>query len=47
MGASESKTSVHVHIDQPYYYTGDVVSGAIVVHLETSMVVKSINIKVL
>eukprot|EP00775_Hariotina_reticulata_P008059 gene8059-8254_t len=45
MGASESKTAVHVHINQPYYYTGDVVSGAIVVHVENCMEVKSINIK--
>jgi len=47
MGAAGSKTVVHVHFNQPYYYAGDVVSGALVLHVEDSMVVKSVNIKVL
>lgn len=46
MGQSESKTQVHVHIDKPYYYAGDVVTGFVVLHAGSVLDFKSINIKV-
>ncbi|WIA35279.1 hypothetical protein OEZ86_003738 [Tetradesmus obliquus] len=46
MGQSESKTQVHVHIDKPYYYAGDVVTGFVALHAGSVLDFKSINIKV-
>jgi hypothetical protein len=46
MGQTGSKTQVHVHIDKPYYYAGDIVTGFVVLHAETAMTFNSINIKV-
>lgn len=47
MGQSGSKVSVHVHLDSGYYYAGDVVTGAVVLHVEQPLDVKSISVKVL
>jgi hypothetical protein len=46
MGQTGSKTQVHVHIDKPFYYAGDIVTGFVVLHTETAMSFNSINIKV-
>jgi hypothetical protein len=46
MGQGGSKTQVHVHIDKPFYYAGDIVTGFVVLHAETAMTFNSINLKV-
>lgn len=37
MGQGGSKTVVHVQLDAGYYYAGDNVTGAVVLHIELWM----------
>lgn len=49
MGQGGSKSGplvVHVQLDAGYYYAGDTVTGAVVLHAEQAVDVKAISIKV-
>jgi hypothetical protein len=46
MGQNNSKVVVHVQLDAAYYYAGDTVTGAVVLHLEQPIQVKAVEAKV-
>lgn len=46
MGAGGSKGHVHVHLEKPFYYTGDTVTGSVVVHLEEAVDINGVTLKV-
>lgn len=46
MGQNNSKVVVHVQLDAAYYYAGDTVTGAVVLHLEQPIQVNAVEAKV-
>ena len=46
MGQGGSKVVVHVQLDGAYYYAGDTVTGAVVVHTQQPISVKDVSVKV-
>lgn len=46
MGQDNSKVVVHVQLDAAYYYAGDTVTGAVVLHVEQPIAVKAVEAKV-
>lgn len=47
MGQGGSKAVVHVQLDGSYYYAGDSVTGAVVLHVEQPIDVKGVFVKVM
>jgi hypothetical protein len=46
MVQGNSKVVVHVQLDAAYYYAGDTVTGAVVLHMEQPIAVKAVEAKV-
>lgn len=46
MGQGSSKGVLHVQLDSGFYYSGDTVTGSVVLHVDHPTDIKSISVKV-
>jgi hypothetical protein len=41
-----SSNNIHLHLDQPFYYNGDVVTGKVLVSVVSTITINSLKVKV-